>query len=333
MKNPFINIIILHYKNLSDTRECLESLKNQDYKNFSVIVVNNDAPEHKTALEAEYRDFVKIIQNSENLGFCEGNNIGIRSALTDKRTNAVLLLNNDAVADKSMLSEMAQIDADMVAPRMMQYHISEKIDNLGIVLMSSGLPFNRTNQNQKLFCPSAGCALYSRELLETVAIKNPRSKTGFGYEKTENKIYYFDPLYFAYAEDLDLGWRARNAGFSSNYAENAIVYHKGSAIHGKLSDFAVYHTYRNLFWTQFKNFSLALLLWQSPWLFSGWICLFFYYLFKGRAWIIIKAWLDALKNLHLEFWKRKLAQKQKTAKDKTILNLFQAGLFPKKFVK
>ena len=249
--------------------------------------------------------------------------MGIRVALADKRTDAVLLLNNDTVANENLVSEIARIDAEMVAPRMMQYHEKEKIDNLGIVLMSSGLPFNRTNQNQKLFCPSAGCALYSRKLLETVAIKNRHS----------TDIYYFDQLYFAYAEDLDLGWRARNAGFSADYAEKAIVYHKGSAIHGKLSDFAVYNTYRNLVWTQFKNFSFTLLLWQSPWLFAGWVCLFFYYLIKGRGWIIIKAWIDALTNILLEFEKRKIYQKQKTEPNKKILQMFQTGLFPKNLVK
>ena len=93
-------------------------------------------------------------------------------------------------------------------------------------------------------------------------------------------VSYFDPMYFSYAEDLDLGWRARLNGFNAGYATNAIAYHKGSASTKKLSDFAVYHTYRNLLWTQFKNFPFLLFLWQLPWLFAGWTALFFFYLSK-----------------------------------------------------
>src|SRR3990167_1731820 len=129
MQLPHIAIIILHYKNLADTRECLKSLQKLDYPiahtpaplqrrglgggsgGFSVIVVNNDILEHKTALEHEYGDFIKIIQNSQNLGFCEGNNTGIRYALADPKTDAILLLNNDTVVEPNFLKEMTAIGA------------------------------------------------------------------------------------------------------------------------------------------------------------------------------------------------------------------------------
>ncbi|MBU2575894.1 glycosyltransferase family 2 protein [Patescibacteria group bacterium] len=303
----------MHYKNLSDTRECLKSLQKLDYERFSVIVVNNDVLEHKNAIEAEFGDFVKIIQNKKNLGFAEGNNVGIRSALANNQVDAVLLLNNDTIVEPNFLKEMISTNADMVAPRMMQYHYRDKIDNLGIVLMSSGLPFNRTNENQKLFCASGGCALYSRKLIETVGV--------------------FDKKYFAYAEDLDLGWRARNQGFEAGYASKAIVYHKGSAIHGKLSDFVVYHTYRNLLWTQFKNLPLALLLWQSPWFFAGHIFIFFYYIFKGRARKIFKAYVNGIIGALNVFKTRSENLKKKTVSNKTILSWFQTGLFPKSLLR
>ena len=292
MKSPRIAIIILHYKNLADTRACLRSLRKIDYplsnlpltkgetqRGFSVIVVNNDASDHAQTFQDEFGDFIEIIQNENNLGFAEGNNVGIRQALKDQKTNAILLLNNDTVVEPDFLSAIVKSDAGMVAPRMMRYDERNKIDNLGIVLMSSGLAFNRSDENQKLFCPCGACALYSRKLLETIVIARRGTSRS-------NDSYYFDPSYFAYCGDLDLGWRARNAGFKPAYAKDAIVFHKGSASTNKLSDFAVYHTYRNLLWTQFKNFPAPLLLWQSPWLGVGWFFIISLYFFKGRPSII-----------------------------------------------
>ena len=58
----------------------------------------------------------------------------------------------------------------MIAATMMQDNDRDKVDNLGVVMMKNGLPFNRFDENQKLFCPSAGCALYSRKLLEAIRI-------------------------------------------------------------------------------------------------------------------------------------------------------------------
>ena len=165
---PRIAIIILHYKNLDDTRECLRSLQKVDYplsslpltkgetqRGFSVLVINNDKPHDGQILQAEFSDFIQLIQNKENLGFAEGNNVGIRAALADKKTDAILLLNNDTIVDPNILREMTARfsppyqggDTEgvlgMVAPRMMQYLNRGEVDNLGIELMVSGLPFNR----------------------------------------------------------------------------------------------------------------------------------------------------------------------------------------------
>lgn len=369
MKNSHIAIIILHYKNLPDTRECLKSLQKISYSHYNVIIVNNDAPEHARLLKDEFSGFITVIQNEKNLGFAEGNNIGIRRALADKNVDAVLLLNNDTVVEPNFLNEMAKnlnsahetqtlppppslegrgsLGIGMVAPRLMQYNDRDKVDNLGIVLMTSGLAFNRLDENQKLFCPSAGCALYSRKLLEAVAlphvilsearrkpggVEGSRESTTRFFANAQNDVDYFDPLYFAYAEDLDLGFRARNAGFEPAYAKDAIVYHKGSNATSKLSDLAVFHTYRNLLWTQYRNMPAILLLWQSPWLFMGRVFIFLFYLLKGRPGIIIKALIEGEIGI-LALLNKKNKRKKKYPPARKILSWFETGLFPRNLIK
>ena len=326
MKQPHIAIIVLHYKNLEDTKNCLKSIQKSDYQNHSVVIVNNDSLEHGKILQDEFAEF-DFIQNSKNLGFAEGNNIGIRRALSNKKTEVVFILNNDTALEPDCLDKLAKINSDMLSPRMIQMNNKDKIDNLGITLMSSGLPFNRLNENQKLFCPSAGAALYSRRLLEAVSLSGRNDQLAV---PTKN---YFDSDYFAYAEDLDLGFRARLAGFRAEYAADAIVYHKGSGATSKLSDFAIYHTYRNLVWTQFKNLPASLLLWQSPWLAFGWIAIFAFYILKLKPGLILKSFLEGIIYLPFQIKKRKQIQKNKKISNKEILNLFENGLFPKNLLK
>lgn len=322
MKQPYISIIVLHYKNLDDTQACLKSLEKIDYPKYSVIVVNNDAVEHGRTLKNEFSD-ITLIQNQSNAGFAEGNNVGIRHALADSRTDAVLILNNDTEVESDFLSEMAHAKGDMIAACMMQYDKRDTVDNLGVVMMKSGLPFNRRDEHQKLFCPSAGCALYSRKLLETVAMYVP------SFTKEGVRKWYFDPLYFAYAEDLDLGFRARLQGFEPGYAKGAIVYHKGSASTSKLSDLAVYHTYRNLIWTQYKNYPLTLCLRNLFWLILGWKLIFLGYVFKGRPLVMIRAVFDGIRGLSTMKQKRAEIQKKRTADVRAIRSWFEQGIFPK----
>ncbi|MEK7125700.1 MAG: glycosyltransferase family 2 protein [Patescibacteria group bacterium] len=326
MNLPRIAIIILHYKNLDDTRACLQSVKNINYplsplplgkgetqRGFSIWLVNNDTINHGQILKNEFGDFIFLVQNPKNLGFSEGNNAGIRAALADSQTDAVFILNNDTIVDSNILHEITKSEADMVAPRMMQYHDRGEVDNLGIQLMSSGLPFNRRDIKDKLFCPTGGAALYTRKLLETVGL--------------------FDPQFYAYTEDLDLGFRARLMGFKADYMPNAIVYHKGSAATAPMSDFAVYHTYRNLIWAQFKNFPALLLLWQSPWLALGWIFILVLYIKKGRGKIILRALWAGLSGLPAMGKERQKIQRQRKASQKEILSWLSPGLFPRSYLK
>jgi GT2 family glycosyltransferase len=62
---------------------------------------------------------------------------------------------------------------------------------------------------EPIFCPTAGAAAYRRAMLDAI-----RLSTG-----------YFDRDFFMYLEDLDLGWRARLAGWTAHYIPAAVVYH------------------------------------------------------------------------------------------------------------
>ena len=92
-----ISFVILHYKNLKDTIECIESIQRLKTKEkISIIVVDNFS---LTKLEEkqlmEYTD--DLILNHENLGFAKANNIGCRYAIDKYHPDFLCVINNDTV--------------------------------------------------------------------------------------------------------------------------------------------------------------------------------------------------------------------------------------------
>ena len=75
---PLVSIIILNYNAGELLINCIESVINSNYSNLEIIVVdNNSTDQSHIKCKKKFND-IKIIENKENHGYCEGNNIGIR---------------------------------------------------------------------------------------------------------------------------------------------------------------------------------------------------------------------------------------------------------------
>ena len=130
---PKVEVIILNWNGVSDTLDCLASLKKVNYKNFEVIVVdNNSSGNDVEIIENKFGDFAKeIIVNSANLGFSGGNNVGIKYALGNN-AEYVLLLNNDTVVEPDLLDVLLEkiesnIQIGIVAPQINYFDEPNKI--------------------------------------------------------------------------------------------------------------------------------------------------------------------------------------------------------------
>src|SRR5436190_7401977 len=102
---PSVAVIVLNWNGRDDTLACLESLAGLNYDNFQVMVVDNGSTDGSVGAIRPRFPGVEIIETGRNLGFAEGNNVGIRLAL-DRGMDYVFLLNNDTVVDPSLLSEL-----------------------------------------------------------------------------------------------------------------------------------------------------------------------------------------------------------------------------------
>ena len=110
-----ITVVVLHYENIKDTKECLDSLKkylNDTKNNINVVVVDNGSIKEKTAaIEEDYvNDKIYFIESGRNLGFAKGNNIGFHYANNDLIFKQVDFMNQIA-------KEMIENHIDVAGPR------------------------------------------------------------------------------------------------------------------------------------------------------------------------------------------------------------------------
>ena len=233
-----VYIIILNWNGVQDTLECLKSLEKLDYSPFEILVVENGSEDgNEACLIKEKYPGVKLIINEENLGFAEGNNVGIRYAL-NLEADYVLLLNNDTTVDGSLLKELIKvIESDektgMVGPKIYYQNPPNKIWFGGgkirwwrPVHIRNGFVDRGKLEKVKQSDYITGCALLiKREVIE--------------------KIGLLDNRFFLYYEDIDWSLRAIKAGYQLMFVPQAKVWHKISSSLGKFSVSSIYYGIRN----------------------------------------------------------------------------------------
>lgn len=256
-----VTVILPNYNGLKFMETCMASLARQNYKEFHTLIVDNGSTDGSAEYIKEHYPQVQLIETGENLGFSGAVNIGIRSA----GTPYVLLLNNDTEADPDFVGEMVNaIERServfSASSKMIQMYHKELMDDAGDMYSLLGWAVQRGvgqgsdgyNRPCRVFSACAGAAIYRKSVFE--------------------EIGYFDESHFAYLEDLDVGYRAKIAGYDNIYWPKAVVYHVGSgtsADGSKYSPFKVRLAARNSVYVNYKNMPALQLLINLPCLFIG----------------------------------------------------------------
>lgn len=244
-------IIIPNYNGLRFMEPCLKALEEQDCQDFEVLVVDNGSTDG-SVLWLEDRGIPAIFL-SENTGFSGAVNVGIRAA----KTPYVILLNNDTEAEPGYVGALIRaIEATprifSVSPKMVQLCHRDLMDDAGDMYSVMGWAYQRGVGQEverydrpcHIFSACAGAAIYRREIFE--------------------EIGYFDEMHFAYLEDIDVGYRAKIAGYYNRYCPQAVVYHVGSGTSGsKYNPFKVKLAARNNVYLNYKNMPMFQLLANS----------------------------------------------------------------------
>ena len=244
-----VSVVILNWNGGDYLIRCVRSVLETDYpKNLlEVIVVDNGSTDGSARSVKKACPQVKLIENKENLGFCVGNNIGIRSATG----NLIILLNNDTVVDKGWIKEIlkrtSSPEVGIVGCRL--YFLGTKIiQTLGFRMKFLG------------YWESIGAGQMDYGQFDVVVDVDYVSGAALAIKREViEKIGLLDPEFYAYAEDLDLCYRARKAG-DRVVISNAIVYHHGSASWDRLPLKKAYLNNRNRLFFIMKHYSPKTLL-------------------------------------------------------------------------
>ena len=234
--NHKIALIVLNYKGLENTLQCIESLRriNKPGFNHEIIVVENGSQDGSAEALSKIKD-IQLIESDKNLGFSGGMNLGISFAL-NRQADYVILLNNDTYVDPNFAANLVKAakDAQIVCPKIyfapgFEFHKKRyKKSDLGKVIWYAGgqidwqniigihLGVDEIDQGQfkkrEISFATGCCMLISADVF--------------------NKIGMLDEKYFLYLEDMDLSYRAQKAGFKILFEPSAVIWHKNAASAG-----------------------------------------------------------------------------------------------------
>ncbi|MBW3015153.1 glycosyltransferase family 2 protein [Candidatus Woesearchaeota archaeon] len=299
-----VSIIILNYNGKRFLKDCINSVLKQTYKDYEVILVDNGSSDDSAEYVKKQFPSVKVVRNEENLGFAEGNNLGVRHA----KGKYICLLNNDTVVNKEWLEEKMKIIEGnplvrLVGGNVIDFHTKTEDDKWKGT--SNLLLHNIRNLDVDESFYYSGCSLlYDRSIVDEP----------------------FDKDYFLYAEDIYLCWLFRLKGYHMRLSPKSRVEHFGSATSKKTPKLKLYYSERNRIMNLLIFYSRWNIIRVMPLLLVQVIIRDIVDIFTGRFFSRLKAQLWCLFNLGKVLKKRKFVQGQRRVNDKDIVRYMSSKI-------
>jgi GT2 family glycosyltransferase len=217
------SVIIPVFNKVEFTFQCLRSLLREvDFRETEVIVVDNGSTDRTRELLSHFRGFVRVVANAENRGFVDACNQGAEAA----RGRHLVFLNNDTVVLPGWLEalvETAERDERAGAVGSLFLYPDGRIQEAGSVIWSNGETFKygwgRSPEDRRFtfarevdYCSGASL-LIRRELFEQLG----------GFDQRYAPAYY---------EDTDLCMGVRSLGYRVVYQPASRLYHFEGATAG-----------------------------------------------------------------------------------------------------
>ena len=313
-KNPLVSVIVLNYNAGELLLNCIESIKKSAYKNLEIIVVDNISTDKSQEVCKEKYPDIKLIQNNENFGYCEGNSIGIRVAKGDYIT----ILNPDTIVESNWIEELIsaynKFGEGLYQPKHLSLNEKTVYMSAGNMLNIFGFGYarekgkkdqNQFNKIEEINYASGTCLFTSSNVLKKVGL--------------------FDPFIFLYHDDLDLGWRASQLGIKSYYVPTSIIYHAESySLKWNAEKF--YWLERNRKYCILTHYSKQTYSKIFPTLIAVDFFVWVFYLTKGFLWSKIRAELDIIKNRKAIEIKYEELESKKIISDKELITKFSDSI-------
>jgi GT2 family glycosyltransferase len=233
-----VAVVILCFNGIELTLECLESVRSSSHPDVDVMVVDNASTDGTArAVRAAYPD-VHLIETGANLGYAEGNNVGLRAALA-RGADLAFLVNNDTTLAPDCIATLAETAArrpraGILGPMVHTWDEGHIISSAGGMVDwdradASNVGAGEVDTGQY---PARdvdfvnGCGLMvTRAALETAGL--------------------LDPRFFMYWEETDWCQRIHKAGFDVRFEPAAHMRHKAPIHHRDLGPTTLYYVTRN----------------------------------------------------------------------------------------
>jgi hypothetical protein len=314
-EKSLISIIVLNYNAGELLLNCINSLKKSTYQNIEILVVDNiSSDDSHTKCKKQFPD-IKLIQNRKNLGYCGGNNVGIKEA----KGKFIVILNPDTIVEENWLDEMFnafnEFGDGLYQPKIISLNESDIIQSTGNMIHVFGFGFAR-DKGKKI--------IEKKEEIEKIGYASGTCL--FTTKKVLEKVGLLDEFLFLYHDDLDLGWRAAQIGINSYYVPKSKIFHAES--------YSLKWSAKKFYWLErnrkyclkthyskdtYKKMSFSLMLVDL----SIWI----FYISKGFLNAKIRAELDILKNKKIIENKYLELEKKKIIPDKELIKKFPDEIF------
>jgi len=215
-ENDVVSIIILNYNGGNTIINCIDSIFNFTENDFELILIDNNSKDKSHLQCKKNHDKIILIENFENLGLAARNK-GIEKA----KGKYIVLLDSDTIVEKGWISKFLESYNEngegLYQPKLIDANDHTIINSAGNLINLFGQAFSRGkgqkdtgqfNNFQKISYTSGACTFTTKEVVK--------------------KIGNIDPLFFAYHDDVDFGWRGQLHDISSYYEPKIVIFHKGS---------------------------------------------------------------------------------------------------------
>ena len=314
-KKSLVSIIVLNYNAGELLLNCINSLKKSTYQNIEILVVDNiSSDDSHIKCKKQFPD-IRLIQNRKNLGYCGGNNVGIKEA----KGEFIVILNPDTIVEENWLHEIFnafnKFGDGLYQPKIISLNESNIIQSTGNMIHAFGFGFAR-DKGKKV--------IEKKEEIEKIGYASGTCL--FTTKKVLEKVGLLDEFLFLYHDDLDLGWRAAQIGINSYYVPKSKIFHAES--------YSLKWSAKKFYWLErnrkyclkthyskdtYKKMSFSLMLVDlSVWLF---------YISKGFLNAKIRAELDIFKNKKIIENKYLELEKKKIIPDKELIKKFPDEIF------
>lgn len=306
-----IAIIIPNWNGEKWIKKCLDSIDAQNYKDYELLVVDNNSKDNSIEILKKYKD-IKVISNNLNCGFATAIDIGVNNT----NSKYILLLNNDTWMKPNFLEvaikEIKDKKLSVLGFQEMDYFSEKLYDSedkyYGLDIFGYHI---KTNNVEKSFYLCGVCLLIERNCYINVG--------------------RFDRNFFMYMEEVDWFWRLNLMAIPFGLSDLVKIHHfrhGSSEKYGDLSASRFMWRNKNTLIMLLKNYSPITLMMVMPLYFLINLVEIIYFSFNGRfdiASTYPKAFIQSLSHFQHILSSRKHIKKQRLISDFKLMHKMYFG--------